>query len=97
VPASAELAPPVVPCARCAETNGPDIITLPAGESGIVTGIKGPTQQQCAVAANCYETLLDQLNDQGYPEPGMEGSPFTPLKLPSQLAPGQTYTIKVKN
>jgi hypothetical protein len=76
--------------------NGPDTITLPAGESGIVTGIKGPTQEQCAVTPNCYETLLDQLNDQGYPEPGMEGSPFTPLKLPSQLAPGQTYTFKVK-
>jgi hypothetical protein len=76
--------------------TGPDTITLPAGQSGIVTGIQGPTQEQCDVTPNCFQTLLDQLNDQGYPEPGMEGSPFTPLKLPSQLAPGQTYTFKAK-
>jgi hypothetical protein len=74
--------------------HGPDTITLPAGGSGIVTGITPPTQMQCDATPDCYETLLDQLNDQGYPEPGMEGSPFTPIKLPSQLAPGQSFTLK---
>jgi len=73
--------------------NGPDAITLPSGGSGIVTGIAPPTDEQCDVTPNCYDTVLDTLNDQGYPEPGEEGSRFIPLKLPSQLAPGQTYTF----
>jgi hypothetical protein len=73
--------------------NGPDAITFPAGGSGIVTGIAPPTQEQCDETPNCYDTLLDALNDQGYPEPGEPNSPFIPLKLPSQLAPGQTYTF----
>lgn len=74
--------------------NGPDPITLPAGGSGAVIGIKPPSQTQCDETPDCYETLLDTLNDQGYPEPGQTGSPFTILKLPSQLEPGQTYTFK---
>jgi hypothetical protein len=76
--------------------NGPDTISLPAGESGIVTGIAGPTEQQCEITPNCYQTMLETLNDQGYPEPGMEGSPFTPVSLPSQLAPGQSYKFKAR-
>jgi hypothetical protein len=74
--------------------NGPELITLPSGKSGILTGIAGPTEEQCEETPNCYETLLDELNDQGYPEPGMEGSPFIQIKVPSQLNPGQTYTFK---
>ncbi|HTT82770.1 MAG TPA: hypothetical protein VMF67_04770 [Rhizomicrobium sp.] len=73
--------------------NGPDTITFPTGGSGIVTGIAPPAAQQCDVTPNCYDTVLDTLNDQGYPEPGEENSPFTPIKLPSQLSPGQTYTF----
>ena len=73
--------------------NGPEPITFPAGASGIVTGISPPTAMQCEVTPDCYETLLDNLNDQGYPEPGADGSPFIPIKLPSQLAPGATYTF----
>jgi hypothetical protein len=74
--------------------NGPDPITFPAGTSGIVTGITPPTQEQCDETPDCYETLLETLNDQGYPEPGQPGSPFITLKLPSQLNPNQTYTFK---
>jgi hypothetical protein len=74
--------------------NGPDTITLPAGGSGIVTGIAAPTAEQCEATPNCYDVLLDTLNDQGYPEPGVKGSPFIPLKLPSQLIPGQSYSFK---
>lgn len=74
--------------------NGPDTITLPAGGSGIVTGITPPSQTQCDETPNCYETVLDTLNDQGYPEPGQTGSPFITLKLPSELMPGQKYTFK---
>jgi hypothetical protein len=74
--------------------NGPDTITLPAGGSGIVTGIAGPAEEQCEETPDCYEKLLDALNDQGYPEPGQPNSPFITLKLPSQLNPGQTYTFK---
>lgn len=76
--------------------KGPDPITLPAGQSGIVTGITPPTPEQCDETPDCYETLLDQLNDQGYPEPGQPGSPFTTIKLPAQLNPGQTFVIKAK-
>jgi hypothetical protein len=74
--------------------NGPDPISLPVGGSGIVTGIAAPTQTQCDETPDCYETMLEALNDQGYPIPGMPGSPFKQLKLPSQLAPGQNYTFK---
>ncbi|HEX4077291.1 MAG TPA: hypothetical protein VHX61_00245 [Rhizomicrobium sp.] len=74
--------------------NGLDPISLPVGQSGIVTGVAGPSEEQCEKTPDCYQTILETLNDQGYPEPGTEGSPFTPIKLPSQLAPGQTYTFK---
>jgi hypothetical protein len=73
--------------------NGPEAITLTSGGSGMVTGISPPTPTQCQETPDCFETLLDNLNDQGYPEPGAKGSPFLPIKLPSQLAPGATYTF----
>jgi hypothetical protein len=71
--------------------NGPEPITLASG--GIVTGLTPPTQAQCQQTPDCYQLLLDSLNDQGFPEPGAANSPFTPLKLPSQLSPGQSYTF----
>jgi hypothetical protein len=71
--------------------NGPQTIPLVSG--GIVTGITPPTPQQCAITPNCYQVLLDALNNQGFPPPGSQGSPFTPIKLPAQLAPGATYTF----
>lgn len=76
--------------------NGPNTITLPAGKSGILTGLTGPSEEQCEATPNCYETLLDQLNDQGYPEPGQPGSPFKIIKLPSQLTSGQVFKIRAK-
>ncbi|HEY1614320.1 MAG TPA: hypothetical protein VGF97_11570 [Rhizomicrobium sp.] len=74
--------------------NGPDPITLTPGGSGIVTGITPPADAQCQATPDCYESVLETLNDQGYPIPGVLGSPFIPLKLPSQLAPGQAYKFK---
>jgi hypothetical protein len=76
--------------------NGPDPISLPAGLSGIVTGIAGPTEQQCEIKPDCYQTMLETLNDQDYPEPGMKGSPFKAIKLPTELAPGQRFTFKAR-
>jgi hypothetical protein len=71
--------------------NGPEPITLTSG--GIVMGIAAPTATQCQETPDCYETLLETLNDQGYPEPGVDGSPFTPIKLPSTLEPGGSYVF----
>jgi hypothetical protein len=71
--------------------NGPEPITLSSG--GIVMGIAPPSAAQCQLTPDCYETLLETLNDQGYPIPGAEGSPFTPIKLPGVLDPGAAYTF----
>lgn len=79
-------------------TNGGEK-ALRVGVIGFELGLSPPDDAECLETRQCAanQAALDSLNDEGFPPPGQEGSPFTAVKPPhAPLQPGDSFTFRAK-
>lgn len=79
-------------------TNGSEK-ALRIGIIGYELGLSPPGDAECLASRQCAanQAALDSLNDEGFPPPGQEGSPFTAVKAPhDSLPPGKSFTFRAR-